>query len=136
MPYEPGLKSDGVRGRWERLFLSSDILLSHRIPKVPACYAIFLDGELAYVGSSDNLRARMTAHKIAGHTMSECAWTPWGLYRSVELRFSRARRRGDWLMREYRLIKRLNPPMNIRTTNRGSTPSRLLRAIRLDGQAS
>lgn len=122
--------------RWRRVVASEcgPLGLLSQFPKAPACYAVFLDGELSYVGSTEQLRARITAHRLRGHAYMDAAWTPWGLFRHVEIRYSLSRRRGDWLMREYRLITRLNPPLNRRTTDRGSRRSDLRVAVRLDGE--
>ena len=88
------------------------------IPKEAGCYVIYLDGALAYIGSSKHL-----AHRLAHHPMKirrYSAWidTPWGSATKILVKFRISDRPGDWLMWEYRLIKRLQPAGNKRGTKR------------------
>ena len=83
-----------LRGRWFACAFKN-------IPSVPGCYAIFTGRLLLYIGSSTNLRDRLTNHNRNLGFPAHC-----------EIRVRPARRAGDWLMVEYRLIGRLQPPLN------------------------
>jgi len=69
---------------------------------LPGVYAIFIDNQLKYIGSSGNLASRLLAHK---------RFYPIG--HEITIKISHSRMAGDWLMREYRLIKRLRPMFNL-----------------------
>jgi len=86
---------------------------SARLPQCPACYAIFGDGRLLYVGSTENLADRITGHGIRELRTRNCT-TPWGSFGGVVVKFRPSRKYGDWLMAEARLIRRLQPPFNKR----------------------
>ncbi len=102
-----------------------------KFPPIPGCYAIFLDKELVYIGSTENMSLRMRAYQLRGSTVGEGGTTCWGMFRKVEVRFVDSVRLGDWAMREYRLIRRLRPPFNVRSLGirRQREP---IRARRLD----
>jgi len=81
----------------------------------PGVYAIYGDGVLLYVGSSENLKTRLHSHKFEWVHYSTSVMHPeWGWFKSGHIKYSYSVRAGDWLMREHRLIKRLKPPKNIR----------------------
>ena len=75
-------------------------------------YAVFCDGRLMYIGSSVNANERL----ILGHRIrcqpTGMTQTPWGEFADVVIKVRYARKCGEWLMREYRLINRLRPPGN------------------------
>lgn len=74
------------------------------LPPFPGCYVVYSpEGHLLYVGQSQNLRSRFSAHKSNGSF-------PKGF--TLKVRFGD--RFGDWAMREARLIYRLRPPLNAR----------------------
>lgn len=81
------------------------------VPVCPACYAIYVDDELAYVGQTSDLRKRLLSHGL---------WVPrgedfvfkWGGTR-IEVKARLPDRFGDWVMREARLLRRLKPRLNI-----------------------
>lgn len=80
-------------------------------PRLPACYAIYLGGELAYIGQASDLAKRISAHGIRtgyGSTLI----TKWGCFRSVVVKARFGTLMGDWAMREIRLIHRLQPRLN------------------------
>lgn len=81
-------------------------------PPVPACYVIYLDGVLSYIGQTIDLRKRMAAHKIDVCRYSSHTNTCWGQFDQVIVKAHFGVRYGDWAMRELRLIRRLSPPMN------------------------
>lgn len=89
---------------------------NRNFPDVPACYAIYIDGEVAYVGQSFRLSSRLSSYHIHVNLFGVRAddwWvTPWGKFAHVRIKFKRSRRYGDWLMREARLIRRLKPRFN------------------------
>lgn len=82
-----------------------------RLPKEPACYAVYMDGELVYVGQTQDFCARLRGHRLR-HGYSNNFHTPWGQCKSLLVKARFADRSGDWAMREYRLIKRLQPREN------------------------
>ena len=89
----------------------------------PACYAIYIRGELVYVGQTINLAGRMKTHGFSRRGAGPTT-TPWGRFFSVSAKRRRVMRYGDWAMVELRLIRRLNPRCNsqhsaTRNRNRG-----------------
>lgn len=85
--------------RWVRLSLAG------RLPPLPCCYCVYVGSELIYIGQTSNLRDRFAYHRANSKF-------PKGF--SIKARFGD--RYGDWAMRELRLIRRLQPPMNRRIT--------------------
>lgn len=81
-------------------------------PRKPACYVVYLDGVLSYIGQTNNLRTRIAGHGIDLCRYSEGYQTPWGSFDSVVVKARFGTSMGDWAMREIRLIARLAPPMN------------------------
>lgn len=89
------------------------------VPNVPACYVIFVGKQVVYIGQTKRLRHRLGAHRlVVGYSCNE--WiTPWGnVSEPVTVKVKYSRRYGDWLMREARLIRRLQPPMNCQGSTR------------------
>ena len=100
------------------------------IPPWSACYVIFLDGKLTYIGSSENVRTRLSSHlkwyrKHQNGSLMQVGRldrgegeltivTPWGNSDNVRVKVKRSRAFGDWLMVESRLILRLQPSGNMR----------------------
>lgn len=76
------------------------------VPKLPGVYVIFVDKILYYIGSSNNLYTRMRTsfQQKNGSPLRES---------TITVKYVITRRYGDWLMREARLIRRLNPSMNV-----------------------
>jgi excinuclease UvrABC nuclease subunit len=89
------------------------------LPQVPACYAIYVDGEVSYVGQTDNLAKRMSGHGIQPARYSALTETPWGAFRNVRGKYRVSQRYGDWAMVELRLLRRLRPRFNRRHIRRG-----------------
>jgi hypothetical protein len=86
------------------------------IPQVPACYAVYFDGRLVYIGQSYDLHRRFLLHDFR-RSYSSGFITPWGFFHDVQritLKYKPARRYGEWAMRELRLIRRLEPKLNSR----------------------
>lgn len=82
-------------------------------PRVPAVYAVYLDGLLAYIGSTCNLADRLSFHQFRGTSDGHSIVTPWGQYARFALKYKKSSRYGDWLMDEARLIRRLGPSCNV-----------------------
>src|ERR1017187_1040735 len=82
------------------------------LPRISAVYAIFADGRLLYIGQSEDLLVRFAHHNMR-HTYANHGFrTPWGVFDSITLKYKISSKMGDWLMSEYRLIRRLKPPQN------------------------
>lgn len=79
--------------------------LNTALPPLACCYCVYVGSELLYIGQTHNLRTR-----FAQHTGQKKF--PAGFY--LKVRFGD--RYGDWAMRELRLIRRLQPPMNRRVS--------------------
>lgn len=87
-------------------------------------YVVYWNGVVVYVGSSTSLRHRCRVywrkHRTRynyGETPSreKKLWrTPFGLVEqgSIRIKVKCSQRQGDWLMWEYRLIRRLQPEWN------------------------
>ena len=82
------------------------------VPPLPACYVVYLDGKLSYIGQTTDLRRMWLNHKIEICRYSRAVQTPWGRHVDVLFKVRFSTRYGDWAMREQRLIMRLQPPMN------------------------
>lgn len=90
----------------------------------PGCYAIYLDGVLAYIGSSENLYVRLLIHRakfklgIPDKRLVPVIHTQFGTCSKVAIKVRLSSRFGEWLMVEARLIRRLKPSGNIRGVSR------------------
>lgn len=83
------------------------------LPDLPACYVVYLDGKLTYIGHTSNLRKRLYGgHQINFARYSHTIDTPWGFADSVRVKAHFGTRYGEWAMRELRLIHKLRPPAN------------------------
>lgn len=94
------------------------------LPRVACCYVIYFNGELCYIGSTNNLRNRFSGHAFR-HGYAKNFYTPWGMFKfpfEFRIKYSESRRYGDWLMREARLIRRLQPVYNTRLKGRKVKP--------------
>lgn len=96
-------------------WLSVDYLENRRgLPAVACCYVVYINSELCYIGSTNNLRNRFSGHAFHWGYANNFV-TPWGEYcRPFEfsIKYSPSRKYGDWLMREARLIRRIQPAFN------------------------
>ena len=107
--------------RWKTILVNHNPA-SYRIKgidSVAGVYAVFGDGELRYIGSSVNLMLRLASYKIRHTDWSRSfnkiyVETPWGDFGQVVIKIKPSVKSGDWLMDEYRLIKKLSPPANSR----------------------
>lgn len=98
-------------GRWRKLTELLN-LKGIELPEVAACYVIYIEGELAYIGSTQNLRARFRKHGINFARYSNNIETPWGRCQRISAKIKVSRKYGDWAMDELRLIRRLQPRLN------------------------
>lgn len=85
------------------------------VPQQPGVYAVFINGDLLYIGSSMNVRTRLSNHALKYARYSATVHTPWGDFKADEwvVKYRPSRRYGDWAMVELRLIRRLCPRFNI-----------------------
>ena len=81
------------------------------VPALPGVYVFYVDGEVYYVGSSCSLRERLRHY---GDRASSIFNADFFREKTVVVKFSVSKKSGEWLMREYRLIRRLKPRANIR----------------------
>lgn len=90
------------------------------LPMVPACYAVYINGELVYVGQTVDLRNRFNLHRFR-HSYGKTIITPWGDVPPdsvIQIKARISEKVGDWAMREVRLIRRLKPKFNDRLKGR------------------
>lgn len=88
---------------------------SDAFPALPCCYVIYLDGRLSYVGSTENFNKRMKSHmgvKRANWELGCFTKFEKDPFFNVLIKAKFSIRKGDWLMREKRLISRLRPQYN------------------------
>ena len=95
--------------QWRRAMLPEQ---EHHIPSEPGCYVVYLNGFLAYVGSTRNLQRRMLNYGIRLSRKTGLSKTPWGEASLVTIKYKTSLKYGDWLMLEARLIRRLRPRGN------------------------
>lgn len=91
-----------------------------KLPSIPCCYALFFNGKLKYIGSSNNLRNRFSGHSIR-YGYSKNIITPWGDFpdkTKIILKYKQTKKYGYWLMLEARLIMRLQPLFNSKLKGR------------------
>jgi excinuclease UvrABC nuclease subunit len=101
---------DWPRGKW----LAVDPFRKWALPSLPGVYVVFIEGRVAYVGQSSNIRTRFTEHNFE-HGYGHDLHTPWGDFHkdtSVTMKIKLSRRLGDWTMWEVRLIATLKPYFN------------------------
>jgi excinuclease UvrABC nuclease subunit len=110
--------------RWQRKWHYTIPIRPCDVPREPGVYAIYVDRVLVYIGQSSNLFHRLCSHDIDFSRYSNRVETPWGDGFSVQCKYRLSSKYGDWLMREARLIKRLQPSGN----KRGNATWRATRA--------
>ena len=93
-------------------WISHDPICEVCYPGRAGCYVIYGDGRLLYVGQSSNVRSRLAIHRKRWQWRHGPIVTNWGTFSSMLVKVRYSEKSGDWLMREYRLINRLKPPMN------------------------
>lgn len=84
------------------------------LKRLPGVYVAIGDGEVQYVGSSRNIRQRLTGRLPRLHysESGRVTRTVWGDFDDFQLKVRYSKKYGDWLMRELRLIRRLRPIHN------------------------
>lgn len=85
-----------------------------KLPVISCCYVIYFDGQLKYIGSTNNLRNRFSGHSIR-YGYAKNLVTPWGIFDfplSMVIKYKPSKKYGDWLMLEARLIRRVQPEFN------------------------
>lgn len=100
--------------RWQRKWHYTIPIKPYDVPQEPGVYAIYIDRVLVYIGQSTNLFQRLCSYNINFARYSDSIETPWGNGFKVHCKYSLSSRYGDWLMREARLIRRLQPSGNKR----------------------
>ena len=101
------------------------------VPGSSGCYAVYHDGFLVYIGSSIYLpqRAQQYFSTRQRRLVNGCARAKRGTQPVVTVKVAPCRKAGEWLMREYRLIRRLRPRDNRAFS--GDLKSRPERRVRL-----
>lgn len=99
--------------RRRKQWYSFDLDKMESLPNAPCCYVLYFDRRLVYVGSTESLSKRIKGHVeyarySAGYT------TAWGYCNSVIVKAKFPNYYGQWLMTEFRLIRRLKPLFNIK----------------------
>lgn len=93
------------------------------VPDTGGCYAIYADGKLVYVGSTENLYSRVRTHIEQTFAMlrpgSQIVISRVGTTERVPVRRWKIKVRpaqffGDWATLELRLIRRLRPLCNFK----------------------
>lgn len=104
---------------WKKInFLESRL----KLPVVACCYALYFNGRLKYIGSTNNLRNRFSGHAIR-YGYAKNLHTPWGVFDlplNIDLKYKPTQKYGDWLMIECRLIKRIQPQFNSKLKGRAT----------------
>ena len=95
-------------GRWEKH--ESDVI-PWRVRHEPGVYAIYVEGDLSYIGQSIDIAKRLSGH-VNFARYSDWIETPWGRFKDVFVKVSYSKKYGDWAMRELRLIKSIRPKFN------------------------
>ena len=86
------------RARWTPGISVKDL---HLFPAYGGCYAFYRRGKLVYIGSSMNIRARLSVHRTKGALR---------LVDTIRMRVDQCY--ADHRTVEYRLIRRLKPRRN------------------------
>ena len=97
---------------WKKVLWNSH----EKFPEISCVYAFYINDELVYIGSTVNLRVRMSGYRfkeVDGKTV-----TPWRKKIEprvkIEVKYKGSKKYAYWLMLEARLIKRLQPKYNIK----------------------
>jgi excinuclease UvrABC nuclease subunit len=99
-----------MASRWQEIETYRWAQLPHR----EACYVVFCAGEVIYIGHTFDLRRRMQKHNFRPAYTSEFI-TPWGnIAGRGTIKVAYARKFGESLMIEARLIRKLKPLYNRR----------------------
>lgn len=105
--------------RWVTYDFRKPLASFSDLPKTPGVYAIYIEGELRYVGQSVNVRQRINSHGFR-YRFSGTPSTPHGASKTLVIKVRGSEKYGDWAMIELRLINRLKPIGNMRWTGVGA----------------
>ncbi len=119
--YVNDFDSQSYSHNW-RWFTIRDLLPVRFFPR-PACYVVYLDEKLHYIGSTYNIKKRFQGYKIKPvkkrwgvgggfNPLNTAVLTPWGQCQSLFIKVRYSKKYGDWAMQELRLIRKLQPPGN------------------------
>lgn len=100
------------QSRWSKKYVVPEEI--GRVPKGPGCYAVYFGNDLVYVGSSYQVRNRLSGHRFDSCRYSAWTQTPWGSAAKVTVKVRATKKYGEWLMLEARLLRRLAPRHNVR----------------------
>jgi excinuclease UvrABC nuclease subunit len=86
-----------------------------KLPHCAGVYAVYIDGQLVYIGQSSDIANRIANHRFRfGYRKNVIL--PWNGdvpdTSKISLKIKRSKRFGDWAMWELRLIRRLKPIYN------------------------
>jgi len=99
--------------RWERVKKEFGVPRVEDIAPVSGCYAIYLNRRLSYIGSTANLRSRLSDYQsrpsYGNRNEVLCSF---GAFESISLKIKLSVVYGDWAFHEIRLIQRLQPRLN------------------------
>lgn len=85
-----------------------------KLPVVACCYCIYINDDLVYIGSTNDLRNRFSGHSFR-HGYAKNYHTPWCDYNlpiKIMIKYKPSLKYGDWLMIEARLIRKIRPVFN------------------------
>jgi excinuclease UvrABC nuclease subunit len=95
-------------------WIEIDLMDKSKIPIVSCCYAIYFDGEMVYIGSTNNLRNRFSGHAFrygyGKNIITPFQEVPYDT--KITIKYKPIKKYGYWLMLEARLIRRLQPLFN------------------------
>jgi excinuclease UvrABC nuclease subunit len=96
---------------WNKILWENKI----KFPVVSCVYAFYINNNLVYIGSTSNLRIRMSGYRFK--EVDGKIITPWRkrieIGSKIELKYKCSKKYGYWLMLEARMIRRLQPLYNI-----------------------
>lgn len=89
------------------------------LPTLPGVYVLYVDHEPVYVGSAVDVQRRLHEHGVRyGYAKGSIHTRTWGAISgsAYHWKVKLSVRYGDWAMQELRLIRRLRPRLNARST--------------------
>jgi len=90
----------------------------HLLPDTPACYIFRFDRRFIYIGSTGNLYVRFLSHGFH-FSYDNDILTPWGSCDTFVMKYKTYQKYGQWMMDEARLIRRLQPVLNVHHSGKG-----------------
>ena len=98
------------------LYIPGFHITSGNVVNQPACYVLYIDGQLSYVGQSNTPAFRFRQHQI--RNFDNMFQTPWGEFEDLYCKIYYPSRYGYESMLEKRLIKKIKPRFNKYTYRR------------------